>query len=92
MALGNTEIIAGLLVHSATADGDDLHVDVYGGADNVCGSIRFTCIDPAELASRLKVLERWARNDTPVTYVATGSTITLQNERGLFGRRMESIT
>lgn len=91
MAFGTTEVIAGLLVHSATSDGQYLHVDVYGGAENVCGSIRFTCPDRAERASRLRVLQRWARNNTTVTYVATGSTITLQNERAVFGRQM-SIT
>ncbi|MEY2398804.1 MAG: hypothetical protein QOJ00_1978 [Actinomycetota bacterium] len=91
-AFGNTEIIAGLLVHSVTAEGRYLHVDVYGGEDNVCGSIRFTCAKRNERASRLKVLERWARNDTPVTYVATGTTITLQNDKGLFGQQMEIVT
>ncbi len=92
MALGQTEIIAGLLVHSAASDGDYLHVDVYGGPDNVCGSIRFTCRGRAEQASRLRVLDRWARTNTPVTYVATGATITLQNEQALFARRTETIT
>ena len=92
MAFGNTEIIAGLLVHSATVDGDYLHVDVYGGPDNVCGSIRFTCRGRAERASRLRLLQRWARDNTAVTYAATGSTITLQNEQATFGRQVESMT
>ncbi len=80
------EVIQGVVVFGVSEAGTDLHVDIVGGDANVCGSIRFTFADPARRRRMRATLERWRRDRTPVTFVSTGSTVTLQNDRALFGQ------
>lgn len=84
------EIIQGVLVFDVVEDGNDLHVDIYGGASNVCGTVRFTFLDPAERTSMKSVLARWQRDSTPVTFVSSDTTIALQSD-AVFSEQLTSI-
>lgn len=79
------DVVQGVAVLGVTEDGEDLHVDVFGGDRNVCGTIRFTFPDHSERAAMKRQLERWRRHATPVTFVSTDTSISLQDDRALFG-------
>ena len=55
-----------LLVFGAVEDGDDIVVSVYGGADNVCGTVTFTFPDPDDRTRIMALAWRWASTDEPV--------------------------
>jgi hypothetical protein len=79
------EVLQGVLVLGAAVEGDDVHVDVYGSASNICGSVRFTFADGGQRADMVAQLEEWAENGTALTYVQRGSSVTLQDDTALFG-------
>jgi hypothetical protein len=81
---GEPELLQNLLVFDVTVDGLALHVDVYGGADNVCGTISFRFKRRSERRRQQRTLRRWQRSGTPITFVARGSSISLMDERALF--------
>jgi hypothetical protein len=84
------EVIQDIGVLGVTEDGDDLHVDIFGGETNVCGVVRFTFADQAERAAMRRLLDRWRKHGTALTFVSTGSTISLLNDRALFDRLSET--
>lgn len=84
------DVLQGVLVHSVTVTGDDLLVDIYGSAQNICGSVRFTFPATRRRRAMTGLLQRWAREGTPVTFVQSGSTIALQNDKALYGDQLES--
>ncbi|MEA2684990.1 MAG: hypothetical protein QOE93_185 [Actinomycetota bacterium] len=75
--MGEVEVLYGVHVLGATVDGASVHVDLYGGDDNVCGYVRFAFDDPVERAARVAVLRGWAARGTSVTFVSSGDTVTL---------------
>jgi hypothetical protein len=81
----DVEVLQGVLVLGAVVDGDDVHVDVYGSASNICGSVRFTFADAAQRSDMVSQLEEWAADGTALTYVQRGSSVTLQDDTALFG-------
>jgi len=85
------EILQDVVVFEVVTSGKDVHVDVYGSASNVCGSIRFTFVDPAERRAKVRMLRGWRDAQTPLTYVSTGSTIALQNDAATFGTHLDPI-
>src|SRR5206468_11236209 len=66
---GDIEVIQNLLVFGVESEGEELRVDIYGGADCVCGTLIHRFADRAEHADRAEVLRRWCAERTPVTYV-----------------------
>lgn len=84
------EVIQGIGVLGVTEDGEDLHVDIFGGDENVCGVVRFTFADGAKRAAMRRILDRWREHDTALVFVSTGSTISLLNDRALFDRLAET--
>ena len=83
------EVIQGVFVLAVSERGKDLYVDIYGGDQNVCGSIRFAFPDGKRRRAMRSVLHRWCRHRTPVTFVSRGSTIALQDDRALFDDLVE---
>ncbi len=71
-------------------DGADVHVDVYGGPRNVCGSIRFRFPNRDDRRRKVEALRRWQQQSTPLTFVSNGSTITLQNDIETYGSQLQS--
>ena len=90
MRFGENELVQGLLVLAASELGEDVEVSVYGGRDNVCGSVRFTFPDPLERASVLHRLQAWADGEEPVTLLARGDTMSLIAERAVLKRALET--
>lgn len=84
------DVLQGVVVHGVTVEGDDLLVDIYGSTANICGSVRFTFPDARKRRSMTSLLQRWAKDGTAVTFIQTGTTIALQNDRALYGDQLET--
>ena len=85
-----TELLQDIVVFAVVAAGEDVHVDIYGSVENVCGSVRFTFPDRTQRRRTVALLERWRRDETPLTFIANGETIVLQNDAAIFGEQLES--
>ena len=77
----DSEILQDLLIFSVTREGFDLHVDLYGGAENVCAAVPFTFDSDEACEEHLATLLDWERSQTSVTFVRHGSHITLVNDQ-----------
>lgn len=75
-----------LRVIGASVAGDDVIVSVYGGSDNVCGTVRFTFADPGRRERTVCLVERWAATDELVTLVTSSGEVSLFSERASFER------
>ena len=80
------EVLQDVLVLDVVVEGADVMVDIYGSRSNVCGSIRFTFPLRSERAGQVRLLRRWGRDQTPLTFVSHGSTVALTNDAALVGR------
>lgn len=89
MRIEEADLLQDLLVLAAGERGDDVLVSVYGSRENVCGTVRFTFGDPAARARSLRVLQRWAADDTPVALLARGDELSLFSERAVLRRALE---
>ncbi len=70
-------------------DAFDVVVAVYGGPDNICGSVRLTADDADHRARQLRLLHRWASESTPLTFVMSEDRVALVNDRALVERLLE---
>jgi hypothetical protein len=92
-------ILHDVVVFDVVQDGPRVLVDLYGSEANVCGSVRFGLPDPDERASAVDLLRRWSQDDVPLTLVmrpppggrpdAGTATVTLQNDRAVFGAQLQ---
>ncbi len=80
------EILQDVLVLDVTVEGADVTVDIYGSHSNVCGSVRFTFPVRAERMLQVRLLQRWQREHTPLTFVSHGTTVALTNDAALVER------
>jgi hypothetical protein len=83
------EVLQDVLVLDVAVQGTDVSVDIYGSQSNVCGSIRFTFSERAERLHQVRLLRRWQRDQTPLTFVSHGSTVALTNDAALLARAAE---
>ena len=79
------EVLEDVLVHCVTVEDDDVHVDLYGSVDHLCGTVTFTFSDPRQRRRMVTALRRWARATTPLIMTSNGSTISLQDAKETFG-------
>jgi len=77
----DSEILQDLLIFRVTREGFDLHVDLYGGPENVCAAVPFTFETSEACDEHLATLLEWEERQTPVTFVRHGSQITLVNDQ-----------
>jgi hypothetical protein len=89
MRFEESDLLQDLLIFDVQGDGCDVHVDLYGGRENVCGSVRFTFPDAEERRRNLTQLKEWHRDEVPVALLAYGETITLLSERALLDRCLQ---
>lgn len=89
MRFDESDLLQDLLIFDVRRDGCDVHVDLYGGRDNVCGSVRFTFPDSEERRRNLDQLTAWKDDEVPVALLAYGETITLLSERALLDRCLQ---
>lgn len=80
------EMLQDVLVFDVVVEGAAVSVDIYGSRSNVCGSVRFTFEERAERAAQLRLLRRWQRDQTPLTFVSHGSTVALTDDAALVAR------
>lgn len=84
------ELVQDVAILDVVERGEVLHVDVYGGTENVCASIRFTFTDRDVRRANKTRLRRWQVNGTLLSLVATDGSVTLLSERALFRRALET--
>ncbi len=89
MRFDESDLLQDLLIFDVQRDGHDVHVDLYGGRDNVCGSVRFTFPDASDRRRNVTQLREWQRDAVPVALLAYGDTITLLSERALLDRCLQ---
>lgn len=77
------EVIQNLIIFGVEIDGDELRVDIYGGADCVCGTLIYTFANRSEREERAELLGRWRDAGTPVTYVRRDGSAALMDEVAL---------
>lgn len=77
------EVLQDVCVFEVVVDEAEVNVDLYGSRSNVCGSVRFTFEDARERATQVRLLRRWQRDETPLTFVSHDSTVALTNDAAL---------
>lgn len=85
------DLLQDLRVFAAVVRDDEIHVSLYGGRHNICGSVRFTFTDPRERRRQQVRLERWIRDDTQVSLLAYGQTLSLFCETSVLARALEAV-
>lgn len=78
-----TRVDQDVLVLAVVERGDELVASVYGGVDNLCGSIAFDLPDATERRRMRRTLDRWAVSDEPLSLLWRGDTMTLIADRAL---------
>lgn len=86
------ELIQDVAILSVDVAGDVVLVDVYGGADNLCASVRYSFEDAGVRDRNVVRLRRWAAADDELSLLIDGSTVTFVNERSLLQRALEPTT
>lgn len=81
---GEDVVVEGLHVAFVEEVGDRLLVDVYGGRDPVCGTVRFRFPDRRERRRHLERLRRWVGDGATVTLTRRGSAVSLVERRVLW--------
>ncbi|HZQ28463.1 MAG TPA: hypothetical protein VFA94_12260 [Acidimicrobiales bacterium] len=90
MSDGNEiDVIQNLLIFGVEVEGDELRVDIYSGADCVCGTLIYTFTDETERAERAALLGRWRDRSTPVTYVRRDGSAALMDELALLADALD---
>ncbi len=82
----DVDMLQDVLVFDVAVDGANVVVDIYGSRSNVCGSIRFRFEERVERAGQVRLLRRWQRDQTPLTFVSHGSTVVLTHDAALVAR------
>ena len=89
---GGIEILQGLHVFDVAIEQDEIVVDLYGGAESVFGTVRFSFPDDGERRQRCVALEAWRDNALPVTFVTSGEVVTLVSEHELLADAFAGTT
>ena len=88
MGAEDVELVQDVGVLGVAVEGHHLYVDLYGGPENVCASVRFVFPDARERAQSLASLQGWQWRATPVSLLVAGPTVRLVSERALFARAL----
>lgn len=83
-------MIQNLRVFEVTTEGDELRVDVYGGAESICGTLVYTFDDTRQRRQRMAILDRWRIEGTPLTYIRREESAALMDELAVFGEAFGS--
>jgi hypothetical protein len=65
-------------------DGEEVRVDIYGGPDQVCGSVVYRFADAEVRRKHIETLGHWAAQGTPVTYLRRDGEVVLIDEAAVF--------
>lgn len=83
MGVPAIEVFQNLQVFSVEVEGIVVRVDVYGGAESVCGTVVYKLPDAGSARQKAAILRRWQRLRTPVTYVRRDGTASLLDEAAM---------
>ena len=78
------EVIQDLRIFTVEVEDSEVRVDVYGGAESICGTLVYTFEDREQRDERVGVLRRWCDERTSLTYVLRDGTAALMDEVALF--------
>jgi hypothetical protein len=85
------EVIERLRVAFVDVVGEEVVVDLYGGAEPLCGTIRYRFTDRAERRAHRDALARWAHEGTVLTYVRRGSQVSLVDDAAVLRRGLGQL-
>jgi len=89
MANPDIEVIQGLRLFAVERDGLEVRVDVYGGAESVCGGLTYRFEDAATADDRAGLLLEWCERGVPVTYVCRDGSASLMDETAVLSEALE---
>lgn len=78
------EVLMGVGVLGVTEDDVTLLVDLFGSELNVCGTVRLSIADDDRRAVARAQIQRWSREDTPLSLVTKDDTVRLVDEAAAF--------
>jgi hypothetical protein len=84
------DLLQDLMILDVSVRDDDIHVSIYGGPRNVCGSVRFSFPDPTTRRHQVNLLRHWQREQLPVALLSAGKRLTLFREEALIARALEN--
>ena len=73
-----------VLVLGVGVDGPTVLVDVYGSPANACGVMRVTISGAQAREEAVELVQRWGREDTPLSLIVQGNRVALQNDQAVF--------
>jgi hypothetical protein len=85
------EVIEQLRVAFVDVVGEEVIVDLYGGAEPLCGTIRYRFADRTERTAHRDALVRWAAEGTVLTYVRRGSQVSLVDDAAVLRRGLGQL-
>lgn len=88
--MANIEVMQNLRVFAVERAGRDVRVDVYGGAEMVCGSLTYTFDTSSVARERARLLARWRDQESLVTYVCRNGTASLMDESAVLDDAMRA--
>jgi hypothetical protein len=85
------EVIEQLRVAFVDVIDEEVIVDLYGGVEPLCGTIRYRFADRAERKAHRDALVRWAAEGTVLTYVRRGSQVSLVDDAAVLRRGLGQL-
>jgi len=85
------EVIEHLRVAFVDVVGEEVIVDLYGGIEPLCGTIRYRFTDRTERRAHRDALVRWANDATVLTYVRRGSQVSLVDDAAVLRRGLGQL-
>lgn len=81
--LSQLESLQDIRIFDVGVEGNEVCLDLFGGNNGVCGSLRLTFDGEHETETRLLLLRRWQRDQTRLTLVSHDSQVTLTDDAAL---------
>lgn len=78
------EVLQDVLVLGVAVEGTTVTVDVYGSSANACGVMRVTITGEQAREEAIELVERWGRDDTPLSLIVQGTRVALQHDQAVF--------
>ena len=83
------EVLQDVLVLGVGVDGTTVLVDVYGSPANACGVMRVTITEEHKREEAVELVQRWGREDTPLSLIVQGTRVALQNAQAVFSAQLQ---
>lgn len=84
MPKGTIELHQDVVVVRVTDDGEEVEVDVFGGAPAVIGTVSYRFPDEDDRKAQLATLSFWEREGTKLVYVRRDGEVALMDDQARF--------